>query len=115
MFMRSLLLTAAAVVVSATVAVAADMPAGPPVASAPQDSGALCWHSAGRQVDRVWMPGQVAYIVAATCGGGDYSPKQFLRVFHLQPRENVLVYYNGGSWWKTDIRSINVPYQPQLH
>jgi len=115
MITRYFSLTAVAVLLSAAGAFAADMPQAPPpdVVYAPDDSGTLCGGSAGRHVDRVWKPGQVAYIVAGTCS--DHSLAVFLRMLHLQPRENVLVYYNGGSWDRTDIRSINVPYQPQLH
>lgn len=115
MIMRYLSLTAAAVLLSAAGAFAADMPQGPPdVVYAPDDSGTLCGSFNGRQVDRVWKPGQVAYIVAATCD--DHSMARFVHDRrHWQRRENVLVYYNGGSWDRTDIRVINVPYQSQLH
>jgi hypothetical protein len=120
--MRVLLLSlAACAALASSAARAADMPAGPPVVAGPQAN--LCGVFNGRHVDKTWRPGQVAYIVAGTCDPGGKlvhdtltGLKAFLHPFLGIPmRENVLVYYNGGSAWRTDITSINTPYQPQLH
>ena len=119
MIMRYLLAVAAtAVVLGASGARAADMPeSAPPVVVVPDNSTVSCRLLAGRQPDHVWQPGQVAYIVAQSCGGtAATSLSDWLHRITMVPRrENVLVYYNGGSTNRTDIRSINVPYQPQLH
>ncbi|MEJ0013985.1 MAG: hypothetical protein WDM94_15525 [Bauldia sp.] len=111
MSLRALVAIAALATVAAPAAFAADMPAPPPpsvIYAQPDDE---C--GAGtRQVDHVWKPGQVAYIVAQACG----SPIDWINHIGRHPRrENVLVYYNGGTWYRPDIRVINTPYQPQLH
>jgi hypothetical protein len=100
--------------VSVSAAVAADMPAPPPpsVVTLPPDEGDLdCGPFGTRPVDHVWKPGQPAYIVAKTCG----RTANWLDGFIRNRRENILVYYNGGSWSRPDVRVLNVPYQPQLH
>lgn len=99
MTMRSLCAAVALVVLSASAALAADIPdyAGPP----PDYADAPCAAFNGqRQVDDVWRPGQVAYIVAARCGQGHHW---------LTRNKNILVYYNGESMDKTDIRVLRVP------
>jgi hypothetical protein len=110
MTVRTLVVIAAlGVAVSASAALAADMPAAPPpyvVTMPDEDIGC-----GSRLVDHVWRPGQTAYIVAKACG---HQANWTDRIFSKR-REDVLVYYNGGSWARTDIRVINVPYQPQLH
>jgi hypothetical protein len=114
MNMRALVAVAAvAVAVSASAASAADMPEGPPpaIVMAPDGGDLSCGPFGSRPVDRVWRPGQVAYIVAKSCGA---RASWIDRIFKHR-RENVLVYYNGGSWDRPDVRVINVPYQPQLH
>jgi hypothetical protein len=115
MTVRTLVVLAAlGVVVSASAASAADMPGTPPpyVVTMPPDDGDIsCGPSSARPVDHVWKPGQVAYIVAKACG----HQANWLDHIFRNRRENVLVYYNGGSWARPDVRVINVPYQPQLH
>jgi hypothetical protein len=105
MTMRSVLTAAAtAVVLSASGAFAADMPdAAPPVVQADDCEGGIY-----SDVDRVWRPGQVAYIVARSCGASIIGSHTH---FGKPRRENMLVYYNGGSMDRTDITSINVPIQ----
>ncbi|HVY19386.1 MAG TPA: hypothetical protein VHA70_04805 [Bauldia sp.] len=107
------LIVAVALVASVSAAMAADMPeAAPPGVVTWQDDGDLsCGPFGTRPVDRVWKPGQTAYIVAKTCG---HSASWLDRLLH-QRRENILVYYNGGSWSRPDVRVMNVPYQAQLH
>lgn len=105
MTMRSALMAAATLLaLSASGAFAADMPdaAPPPVAEVDTCNGGFY-----PDVDRVWRPGQVAYIVAQSCGAGT----TWLSHIGTPRRENMLVYYNGGSMNRTDITSINVPIQ----
>ena len=73
-------------------ALAADMPewTAPPVYPAPTPGTSCSMHGGWRQVDDVWRPGQLAYILAGRCGNG--GP--------------LLVYYNGGSMNRTDIRIL---------
>jgi len=113
MTIRYVLAAAATLVaVSVSGALAADMPEGPPpVVYAPPDTAVGCGLS-GRHADRLWRPGQVAYIVAQTCGG---VPANWINLIGIQRREDVFVYYNGGSMDRPDVTSINVPYQSQLH
>jgi hypothetical protein len=115
MTVRNLVVLAAlGLAVSASAAVAADMPEAPPpsVVTMPPDDGDIsCGPASVRPVDHVWQPGQVAYIVAKACG----HQASWLDRIVKGRRENVLVYYNGGSWARPDVRVINVPYQPQLH
>jgi hypothetical protein len=115
MTVRTLVVLAAlGLAVSASAASAADMPAPPPpyVVTLPPDNGDVsCGIASPRPVDHVWRPGQVAYIVAKACG---HQAQWLDRIFRNR-REDVLVYYNGGSWNRPDIRVINTPYQPQLH
>ena len=105
MTMRSALTAAAALLaLSVSGAFAADMPNNaPPVAQV--DS---CDDGNYPDVDKVWRPGQVAYIVAHSCGA---SVTGLLTHIGTPRRENMLVYYNGGSMDRTDITSINVPIQ----
>ncbi len=112
MFLRTLVAIAALGTVLAPSAFAADMPEAPPpsVIYAQPDDGPRCGPGA-RTVDHVWKPGQVAYIVAQSCG----PHTSWLKAFVIKRRENVLVYYNGGTWYRPDVRVINTPYQPQLH
>jgi hypothetical protein len=109
--LRALIVVAA--LASAAPAVAADMPEPPPpgVVTYQDDGDLSCGPFGTRPIDHVWKPGQVAYIVAKACG---HSAGWIDKLFR-QRRENVLVYYNGGSWSRPDVRVINVPYQPQLH
>lgn len=105
MTMRSALMAAATLVaLSASGAFAADMPDAPPVVQAPT----TCDDGNYPDVDKVWRPGQVAYIVAQSCGAGITG---MLTHIGTPRRENMLVYYNGGSMNRTDITSINVPIQ----
>ena len=112
MFMRTLVAVAAPATVLAPAAFAADMPEAPPsVIYAQPDDTIDCGPHSVRPVDHVWRPGQVAYIVAQSCG----PYVSWLKHLGHQRRENLLVYYNGGSWSRPDVRVINTPYQPQLH
>ena len=88
---------------------AADMP-GTYYQAAP-----ACSIYGARPADHVWMPGKVAYIVAESCDGQSHSLSAWLAKNHIFPREPLRVYYNGGSMWKTDINTIDVPPQPQLN
>lgn len=102
MTMRSLCAAVALVVLSASAALAADMPnyAGPPLAPPDYSDTPCAAFNGQRQVDDVWRPGQVAYIVAARCGQSHHW---------LTRNKNILVYYNGESMDKTDIRVLRVP------
>jgi hypothetical protein len=114
MSLRALVALATLTMIVAPAAFAADMPAAPPpsvIYAPPPDAGLDCGPFGNRPVDRVWKPGQVAYIVAKSCGPN----ASWLRGYAIKRRENLLVYYNGGSWARPDVRIINVPYQPQLH
>jgi hypothetical protein len=95
MKLPSFLMTAATLaMISAPVVLAADMPewSGPPIYSAPPDDGSCSAFGSRRQVDDVWQAPQVAYILAARCADG----------------RAILVYYNGGSTDRTDIRILRV-------
>jgi hypothetical protein len=111
MTMRHLFLALAALAaLPASAALAADLPEGPPprvvYAPPPDDANARCrWFGEHRQVDHVWQPGQVAYIVAQTCG----QTTSWLERIGQPNWQNILVYYNGGSMYRTDIRTLNVP------
>lgn len=114
MSLRTLVAIAGLMTVLAPAAFAADMPAPPPpsvVYAPPADGDLNCGPFANRPIDHVWKPGQVAYIVAKACG----ARVNWLDGVIRNRRENVLVYYNGGSWARPDVRVINTPYQPQLH
>ncbi len=114
MNMRALVAIAALTLAgSISAATAADMPEAPPpaVVTMPDDGDLTCGPFGVRPVDHVWKPGQVAYIVAKACGHRANWLDRFVRT----RRENVLVYYNGGSWNRPDVRVINTPYQPQRH
>lgn len=114
MSLRALVAAAAFATVLAPAAFAADMPAAPPavIYAEPEDGSLGCGPFGARPIDHVWRPGQVAYIVAKACGvGGNWLD----HVGHVPRRENLLVYYDGGSWAHPDVRVINTPYQPQLH
>jgi hypothetical protein len=113
--LRALVALAGLVTFLAPAALAADMPAGPPpsVIYAPAPDDGLSCGPGGRAVDHVWKPGQTAYIVAETCAHHVHT--SWLSGYAIRRRENLLVYYNGGSWSRPDVRAINVPYQSQLH
>ncbi len=110
MTLRSLSIAAAlGALFAASSAHAADMP-GTYYRAAPE-----CSSYGARPADHVWEQGKVAYIVAETCDGQSHSLSAWLAKNHIFPREPLRVYYNGGSMWKTDINTIDVPPQPQLH
>ena len=112
MTLRSLSLIAGlGALFTASSAYAADMPGSYPRPLPPS----ACSTYGERQADHVWEQGKVAYIVAESCDGESHSLSAWLAKNHIFPREPLRVYYNGGSMWKTDINTIDVPPQPQLH
>lgn len=62
-------------------------------------------YGATRGYDDVWQPPQSAYIVAANCG----PSIDMVNLLTFNRREKILVYYNGGSMYKTDIDLLVVP------
>jgi hypothetical protein len=87
-------------------ALAADMPGAYP--PPPETVVTLdCTLAAGhRRGDKVYLPPQVAYIVAERCGKSQY----WLNTLMSAPRhEEILVYYNGGSMNRTDVTLLRVP------
>jgi hypothetical protein len=99
-------LAASLVALSASAALAADMPGSwvPPVAAAP---------SCGARVDSVYLPPKTAYIVAGTCGRDtDWIKSTFHHLIAMPGDQRLLVYYNGGSMRHPDITSIDVPWAP---
>lgn len=102
--LQRLALAAALAFVLAPSARAADMPeylVPPPVlTTAPPVAPAACSApGAFRQIDHVWQPPQVAYILAERCD---------TRWRLLGRGTDLYVYYNGGSANRTDIRVLHV-------